>query len=168
MHRGRRVARPRVRVQRRGSERAPIRRGDTIGKQRRERDANGAGRPARLADRSAGRNGRCMLCVCAPNDDSCVSLSPACTALLREGSHERLGDVTETDRDTRARARERRERERRRKRDGEKEKNAGEERKTRREKGTAGALEDNRRRTNATRYDVPGRIAPECKRSTRD
>lgn len=160
MHRrGRRVARPRVRVQRRGSERAPIRRGDTIG----ERDANGAGRPAR----SAGRNGRCVLCVCAPNDDSCVSLSPACTALLREGSHERLGDVTETDGDTRIRARAQ-ERERGRKGDGEKEKNAGEERKTRREKGTAGALEDNRRRTNATRYDVPGRIAPECKRSTRD
>lgn len=71
MHRGRRVAPPRV--QRRRGERArarPRRRGDTIGKRRRERQtgpaSRSAGRPARWPDRSAGRNARCVFtCICA-------------------------------------------------------------------------------------------------------
>lgn len=68
MHRGRRVAR--LRVQRRGGEENAREHAETTKRHDREaterEKTNGAGQPAGpLADRSAGRNGRCVFCVYA-------------------------------------------------------------------------------------------------------
>lgn len=92
----------------------------------RETQTGPASRPAGSTDRQGGTQGVCLRVY-----DSCVSLSS-----LREGSP---GDVTRTDRET--------ERERREMRAREEKPQSG--------KGTAGALENNRRLTNATRYDTP-------------
>lgn len=103
------------------------------------------------ASRPGGTQGVC-LCVCARADDSCVSLSWRVTARYYERGRAReagrLGDVTETDGEP--------------EKEGEK-KNAGEERKSPGGEGETPAVRwRDRRRTDATRYDIPARISPEC------